>query len=214
MRASVAQSCPTLWPHGCSPPGSSVHGILQARILEWVAISSCRGCFQPRDRTPVSCLLHWQADPLHCTTWEALKVYLYMGINHSQKKSKIRFTTNFKVPRKTFESTSSQEEGTFCNVKGQETMTFMIMLKGNHWLTLRGLLHSYHIRSVAGGGMFTAKVPLHSCTSTVSSRGVLETSSIFFLMNSVSVAFWKYFDLVILSTNLMILLVRWPPTYL
>lgn len=56
--------------------------------------------------------------------------------------------------------------------------------------------------------MFTAKVPLHSCTSTVSSRGVLDTSSIFFLMNSVSVAFWKYFDLVILSTNLMILLVR------
>ena len=36
----VAQSCPTLWdPVDCSPPGSSVHGILQARILEWVAIS-------------------------------------------------------------------------------------------------------------------------------------------------------------------------------
>ena len=36
----VAQSCPTLCdPMDCSPPGSSVHGILQARILEWVAIS-------------------------------------------------------------------------------------------------------------------------------------------------------------------------------
>ena len=36
---SVAQSCPTFWhPMNCSPPGSSVHGILQARILEWVAI--------------------------------------------------------------------------------------------------------------------------------------------------------------------------------
>ena len=35
----VAQLCPTLWdPMDCSPPGSSVHGILQARILEWVAI--------------------------------------------------------------------------------------------------------------------------------------------------------------------------------
>ena len=67
---------------------------------------------------------------------------------------------------------------------------------------------THHIRSVGGGGMLTAKVPLHSCTSTVSSSGVLETSSIFFLMNSVSVAFWKYFDLVILSTNLIILLVR------
>jgi len=41
-----------------SPPGSSVHGILQARILEWVAISFSRGFFQPRDPTLVSlCLL-------------------------------------------------------------------------------------------------------------------------------------------------------------
>ena len=40
----VAQSCPTLCdPMDCSPPGSSVHGILQARILEWVAISFSRG---------------------------------------------------------------------------------------------------------------------------------------------------------------------------
>ena len=47
----------------CSPPGSSVHGILQARILEWGAISSSRGSFQPRDCTGISCvILHWQAD--------------------------------------------------------------------------------------------------------------------------------------------------------
>ena len=39
-----------------SPPGSSVHGILQARILEWVAISSSRGSSGPRDQTPVSCI--------------------------------------------------------------------------------------------------------------------------------------------------------------
>ena len=49
----VTQSCLTLCdPMDCSPPGSSVHGILQARILEWVAISSSRGSSQPsRDRT-------------------------------------------------------------------------------------------------------------------------------------------------------------------
>ena len=42
------QSCPTLHdPKDCSPPGSSVHGISQARILEWVAISSPRGSSQP-----------------------------------------------------------------------------------------------------------------------------------------------------------------------
>ena len=38
----------------CSPPGSSVYGILQARILEWVAISFSRGSSQPRDQTQVS----------------------------------------------------------------------------------------------------------------------------------------------------------------
>ena len=40
----------------CSPPGSSVHGILQARILEWVVIPFSRGSSQPRDRTRVSCI--------------------------------------------------------------------------------------------------------------------------------------------------------------
>ena len=61
---------PTLCnPMDCSPPGSSVHGILQARILEWVAISFSRGSSQPRDQTQVSCvscigrqiLYHWVA---------------------------------------------------------------------------------------------------------------------------------------------------------
>ena len=41
----------------CSPPGSSAHGIFQAWILEWVAISFSRGSSQPRDRTRVSCII-------------------------------------------------------------------------------------------------------------------------------------------------------------
>ena len=49
------QSCPTLCnPIDCSLPGSSIHGIFQARILEWAAISFSRGSFRPRDRTWVS----------------------------------------------------------------------------------------------------------------------------------------------------------------
>ena len=40
----------------CSPPGSSVHGISQAGILEWVAISPSRGSSPPRDRTQISCI--------------------------------------------------------------------------------------------------------------------------------------------------------------
>ena len=48
----VAQSCLTLWdPMDCSLPGSSVHGILKARVLQWVAISFSRGSFQTRDQT-------------------------------------------------------------------------------------------------------------------------------------------------------------------
>ena len=43
-------------PMDCSPPGSSVHGILQARILEWVAISFYRGSSQSRDWSQVSCI--------------------------------------------------------------------------------------------------------------------------------------------------------------
>ena len=58
--AKSPQSCPTLCdPMDCSPPGSSVRGILQARILEWVAMPFSRGSSQPRDQIYVSCLLHW-----------------------------------------------------------------------------------------------------------------------------------------------------------
>ena len=52
--AKTLQLCLTLCgPVDCSQPGSSVHGILQARILEWVAISFFRGSSQPRDQTQV-----------------------------------------------------------------------------------------------------------------------------------------------------------------
>ena len=48
--AELLQLCLILCdPMDCSPPGSSIHRILQARILEWVAISSSRGSSQPRD---------------------------------------------------------------------------------------------------------------------------------------------------------------------
>ena len=55
LLCSVAQSCSTLCnPINWSPPGSSVHGILQARILECAAISFSRGFSQPRDQTHIS----------------------------------------------------------------------------------------------------------------------------------------------------------------
>ena len=51
-------------PMDCSPPDSSVYGILQARILEWVAISFSRQPFQPRVQTRVSCIGRWIRYPL------------------------------------------------------------------------------------------------------------------------------------------------------
>ena len=65
VSAKSLEPCPTLCdPMDCSPPGSSVHGILQAKILEWVVMPSSRGSFQPRDRTFISCLLHLQVGSL------------------------------------------------------------------------------------------------------------------------------------------------------
>ena len=71
---SIAQSCPTFIcdPMDCNPPGSSVHGILQARILRWVAISFSMGSSQPRDQMCISCVSCIGRQVLyHRATWEA-----------------------------------------------------------------------------------------------------------------------------------------------
>ena len=74
----------------CSPPGCSVHGILQARTLEWVAIPFSRGIFLTRGWTHISCtgrqiLYHW-------ATWEAPSV-IYQGPIMCQTSSRILTTT-------------------------------------------------------------------------------------------------------------------------
>ena len=67
----VPKSCPILLQsHGLCPPGFSVHGISQARILQWVAVSFSRGSSWPRDQTPVSCVSRWIL--YHWATREAL----------------------------------------------------------------------------------------------------------------------------------------------
>ena len=82
--SSVAQSCPILCkPVDCSPPDSSVHR-LQARILEWVALSYSMGSSQPRDWTHIFCsgrrVLH------HCTAWEAQVLHILMLGNIERKR--------------------------------------------------------------------------------------------------------------------------------
>ena len=67
-----AQFCPALCdPMDCSPPGSSVQGILQARILGQVAISFSRGSSPPREQTLISCIGRWILP--HGATWKALR---------------------------------------------------------------------------------------------------------------------------------------------
>ena len=70
---SVAQLCPTLCdPMDCSPPGSSVLGIFQAKMLEWLAISYSRGSSRPKDGTCISCVSSIGRQILYrWTTWEA-----------------------------------------------------------------------------------------------------------------------------------------------
>ena len=77
--SGLVQSCPTLWDSmDCNPPGSSVYGIFQARILEWVAISSLRGFSQSRDWTYIPCmgreiLYHWATEEARITYRAATK---------------------------------------------------------------------------------------------------------------------------------------------
>ena len=106
VKVLVPQACPTLGnPMDCSPSGSSVHGIFQARTLEWVAISYSRGSSPPSDLTWISCvscigrwiLYYWAIDwilvgllvfcfykecynrQLHCIFWA--QVWMNLGVS-------------------------------------------------------------------------------------------------------------------------------------
>ena len=92
----VAQLCPILCnPMDCSPPGSSVHGTLQARILKWVAIPFSRGSSQLKDQAQVSCiagkiLYHLSHQGRPVCVCVCVCVYTHNGILLSIKK-KMKF---------------------------------------------------------------------------------------------------------------------------
>ena len=90
MHAKLLQLCPTLCnPVDCSPPGPSVHGILQERILEWDVISSFRGYSPPRYWTCVLlCPLNWQAGSLLVGPTGKTKAKKYSTVIHSLEKLK------------------------------------------------------------------------------------------------------------------------------
>ena len=83
--AKLIQSCLTLcYPMDFSLPGSSVHGLLQAKILEWIAMYSFRDYSQPRSNPSLLCVLHWQesslplAPPRFCIKFKKKKIYIYI----------------------------------------------------------------------------------------------------------------------------------------
>ena len=80
---SVPKSCLTLCDSvDCSPPGSSVHGIPQARILEWVAMPSSKGSSLTQGlNLRLLCLLYWQVDSLPLSHQGSLRIYIHMFIH-------------------------------------------------------------------------------------------------------------------------------------
>ena len=79
MHAKLAQSCPTpCEPIGCSLPGPSVHGILQARILEWVSVPSSSWIFPTQRSNPHPLnLLHWQMGFFFFTATATLEAHFF-----------------------------------------------------------------------------------------------------------------------------------------
>ena len=90
VHAQLLQSFLTLCDHmDCSPPGSTVHGVLQARILEWVAVPFSRGSSWPRDWTQVSCISCIAGEFFtRWVTWEALSIlYIESAVCVCQSQS-------------------------------------------------------------------------------------------------------------------------------
>ena len=101
--ARSLESCPTLCdPTDCSPPGSAVRRISQARILEWVAISFSRGSSQPRDQTQVSHIAGG-----FFTVWATREAQRRVGVHLNSESSSWRdsclyvhpFNTGLQIPR-------------------------------------------------------------------------------------------------------------------
>ena len=100
MKVLVAWFCPTLCdPMDYSLPGSSRHGLLQARILEWVAISFSRRSLQPRDWTQVSCVAGrfftiWATREAHFWGDDQAILMVTVSLSISEVESQ-RYTTHF-----------------------------------------------------------------------------------------------------------------------
>ena len=152
-------------PTDCSPPGSSDQGILQARILEWVVISSSRGSFQARDRTRISCIsctaggffTHWairkaqimmcQSRVISCDTCTTLmgnlerssREYIHVRVQRVYWKT-LCLPVNFAVNLKLLYKNCLFKKGSFdARIEKQANSTVLYF-----WKLLRVDLESFH----------------------------------------------------------------------
>ena len=96
VKVLVTQSCLTLFDlTDCSPSGSSAHGILQARTLEWVAMPFSKGSSRPRDRTWVSCIA--LPTKIHLIKAMVFPVVMYGCESWTIKKAERRRTDAFEL---------------------------------------------------------------------------------------------------------------------
>ena len=125
--SEVAQSCPALWdPMDYSLPGSSIHGIFQASVLEWVAISFSRGSSAPRDRTQVS-----RITGRHFTIWATRK-----ALSSQWKFRKRAFQAQEEASAKAL-----RLEADFCIWRKRENIAgkfFMSLNRQRSWSTAGG----------------------------------------------------------------------------
>ena len=102
VHAQSLQLCPTLCnPMDCSPPGSFVHGIFQARILDLVAISSSRGSSPLRDQTQVSCISCTAGNSWHWAHGENQRKHAYNWITLPHNRNEHNILSQLYLNQKT-----------------------------------------------------------------------------------------------------------------
>ena len=143
-------------PVDCSPPGSCVHGILQARILEWVAISCSSGTSRPRDQTCLLHLLNWQADscwatwaaPRNVSSWIQTSYLPWAEEGEFQclcilaRPTKVRILETLASSQGPYELPSIQEDGEY---RGQESQHGLAWRRGRPPSSKQVHSHATHV---------------------------------------------------------------------
>ena len=119
--SEVAPSCLTLCdPMGCSLPRSTVHGLFQARVLEWAALSFSRGSSRPRDRTQVS-----RTAGRRFTVWASrglLVLSVYQQLTHPGAANSVAYEASPRPLNKELRFNMWEPSGLQANIKEREAL--------------------------------------------------------------------------------------------